>query len=69
MGVACQVTFWINTSMLAPLVEPDSGLLGGMWAVVAVIFVFRDTVGEAVRVGLDRLAVTCVALRCASRIY
>jgi uncharacterized membrane protein YgaE (UPF0421/DUF939 family) len=32
-----------------------------MWAVVAAIFVFRDTNDEALRAGLDRLIATCVS--------
>jgi uncharacterized membrane protein YccC len=61
MGIAFLVTYWVITRLLAPLVEPDSDLLGGMWAVAAVIFVFRDTGDEAVRAGLDRLVATCVS--------
>jgi hypothetical protein len=52
MGVACLVTYWIITVLLAPVVDSASDFLGGMWAVVAVVFVFRDTNDEALRAGL-----------------
>jgi hypothetical protein len=42
LTLACLATFWIITGILRPLIEsgPDN-LLGGMWAVVATVFVLR----------------------------
>ena len=48
MAVACLITYWIITSLLSGFVDQASDLLGGMWAVVAVVFVFRDTRAHAV---------------------
>jgi uncharacterized membrane protein YccC len=61
LGIACLVTYWTITVLLAPFVDPASDFLGGMWAVVAAIFVLRDTNDEALRAGLDRLIATCVS--------
>ena len=36
-------------------------MLGGMWCVVAVVFVFRDTRGHALSAGISRLIATCVS--------
>jgi hypothetical protein len=43
MAIACTITYAIITDVLAPFVDKSDDLLGGMWAVVATIFVFRDT--------------------------
>src|SRR6266436_499427 len=52
VGIACLVTYWTITRLLDPLVDQASDFLGGMWAVVAVIFVFRDTRDDTLRAGL-----------------
>ena len=38
-----------------------SDFLGGMWAAVATVFVFRDTRANSVSAGLSRLLATCVS--------
>ena len=43
MAIACTITYAIITHVLAPFVDKSDDLLGGMWAVVATVFVFRDT--------------------------
>jgi hypothetical protein len=48
MAVACLITYLIITSTLAKFVDQASDFLGGIWAVVAVVFVFRDTRAHAV---------------------
>src|SRR5262249_6626780 len=42
MAIACAISYWIITYVLAPFVDKASDFLGGMWAVVATVFVFRD---------------------------
>jgi uncharacterized membrane protein YccC len=61
MAIACLITYWIITYLLSGLVDQASDFLGGMWAVVAVVFVFRDTRARAVSAGLARLIATCVS--------
>jgi uncharacterized membrane protein YccC len=61
LAVACFITYWIITRLLSGFVDQASDFLGGMWAVVAVVFVFRDTRKEALRAGRDRLFATCVS--------
>ena len=43
MTIACAISYWITTSGLTTFVDKSSDFLGGMWAVVATVFVFRDT--------------------------
>jgi uncharacterized membrane protein YgaE (UPF0421/DUF939 family) len=61
LTVTCLVCYAIITHILAPFVDPSSNLLGGMWAVVATVFVFRDTHDQSVSAGLSRLVATCVS--------
>jgi hypothetical protein len=43
MAIACLIAYWITTHVLSRFVDRPSDLLGGMWAVVATVFVFRET--------------------------
>ena len=61
MGMACLITYWIITHLLSGFVDQAANLLGGMWAVVAVVFVFRDTRAHALSSGIARLIATCVS--------
>jgi Fusaric acid resistance protein-like len=60
--LACLTTFWIIAGILRPLVESASdNLLGGMWAVVATVFVFRNTRDQSLSAGISRMIATCVS--------
>src|SRR5262250_2849728 len=61
MGIACLITYWIITFLLSGFVDQASDFLGGMWAVVAVIFVFRDSRAHALSAGIARLIATCIS--------
>jgi uncharacterized membrane protein YccC len=61
MAIACAISYWIITYGLAPFVDKASDFLGGMWATVATVFVFRDTRANSVSAGLARLIATCVS--------
>src|SRR6516165_1128244 len=61
MRIACLITYWIITYLLSGFVDQASDFLGGMWAVVAVVFVFRDTRANALSAGTARLIATCVS--------
>ena len=62
MAIACLITYWIMTFLLllSPVDRPTD-LLGGMWAVVAAVFVFRDSRAHALASGIARLIATCVS--------
>jgi putative flippase GtrA len=61
MGIACLITYWIITYLISGFVDQASDFLGGMWAVVAVVFVFRDSRAHALSAGIARLIATCVS--------
>jgi uncharacterized membrane protein YccC len=61
MAIACAISYWIITYGLAPFVDRASDFLGGMWAAVATVFVFRDTRAGSVSAGLSRLIATGVS--------
>jgi hypothetical protein len=42
MALACLISYWIMTFALLPIVDKPDALLGGMWATVATLFVFRN---------------------------
>ena len=60
LAVCCLLSFKIITGLLtlSRFVPRDDELLGGMWAVVATIFVFRYTYGESVHAALSRTSAT-----------
>jgi uncharacterized membrane protein YccC len=61
--VSCAISYWLITHILAEAysISKDDDLLGGMWAVVATIFVYRDSNAEIVRSALSRMAATTVS--------
>jgi len=61
MTIACAISYWITTSGLTAFVDKSSDFLGGMWAAVATVFVFRDTRINSMSAGLARLIATCVS--------
>lgn len=61
MAIACGISYVIITQVLVPFVDRPDDLLGGMWAVVATIFVFRDSRRGSLSAGRDRLVATCVS--------
>lgn len=61
MAIACLITYLIITYALAPFVDKPDDLLGGMWAVVATVFVFRETRVSSLSAGVARLIATCVS--------
>jgi uncharacterized membrane protein YccC len=61
VGIACFLTYWIMVTALSRFVDRSSDLLGGMWAVIATIFVFRETGERTLSAGLHRLLATSVS--------
>jgi len=61
MTIACAISYWVITYGIARFVDKSSDFLGGMWAVVATVFVFRDNTGNSIAAGLARLLATSVS--------
>ena len=57
------ITYWLITRMLAHMlsVSRDDDLLGGMWAVVATVFVYRYSYEESVGAALSRMGATSLS--------
>jgi uncharacterized membrane protein YccC len=62
MAVACLLSYWLMTATFSRLADEPSRLLDGMWAVVATVFVFRDSRAHALSAGVSRLVATCVSI-------
>jgi hypothetical protein len=60
LAISCLISYWLITSILAReySVSRDNDLLGGMWAVVATIFVFRYRVLQSGRAAISRTLAT-----------
>jgi uncharacterized membrane protein YgaE (UPF0421/DUF939 family) len=61
MAVACAISYVLITELLGRFVDQANTLLGGMWAAVATVFVFRETREGSVSAGVSRLIATCVS--------
>jgi uncharacterized membrane protein YgaE (UPF0421/DUF939 family) len=64
LGVAGLISYWLTTRVLSLVysVSADDDALGGMWAVIATVFVFRDSNIKSVAAALSRMAATLVSL-------
>ena len=60
LAISCVTSFWLITNILPSVysISRDDDLLGGMWAVVATIFVFRHGYAESVGAALLRMSAT-----------
>jgi hypothetical protein len=63
LAVCCLLSYKIITVLLtvSRFVPRDDELLGGMWAVVATIFVFRYSCEESIRAALSRTSATLLS--------
>jgi uncharacterized membrane protein YccC len=63
LAISCLASYWLITYILANTysISRDDDLLGGMWAVVATIFVYRYSHAESVRAALSRMAATSIS--------
>jgi uncharacterized membrane protein YccC len=61
MSIACAISYWIMTHAIISVLDRDAALLGGMWAAVASVFVFRETRANAWSAGVARLIATGVS--------
>ena len=63
LAICCFISYRIITNILAAaqFMPRDDELLGGMWAVIATIFVFRYSYEESARAALSRTSATLVS--------
>jgi uncharacterized membrane protein YccC len=63
LAACCLASYAVITHILdaARIVSRDDELLGGMWAVIATIFVFRFTYQESVTAALSRMSATMLS--------
>ena len=61
MAIACGISYAVMTQGLAPFVDEKTTLLGGMWATVATVFVFRESRLISWSAGIARFLATCVS--------
>jgi uncharacterized membrane protein YgaE (UPF0421/DUF939 family) len=61
MTIACALSYMVIDQILVRYVDEPTKLLGGMWAVVATVFVFRESRASALNAGISRLIATCVS--------
>jgi uncharacterized membrane protein YccC len=61
-AVASLAAYWAVTSALSGFVGKEDGMVGGMWAAISAIFVFRDTRSASLAAGVSRLIGTAVGI-------
>ncbi len=63
LAICCLISYWIITDILAAVrfVPRGDEFLGGMWAVIATIFVFRFSYEESARAALSRISATLLS--------
>ena len=62
MAIACVISYWVMTHALSHVIGRNDDLLGGMWAAVATVFVFRSAREESLSAGAARLIATLVSI-------
>ena len=63
LAIACLLSYWLVTYLLARLhsVSSADDLLGGLWAVIATVFVCRFSYHQSMAAALSRMSATCVS--------
>ena len=63
LSVACLVSYWLTTRVLSLVysVSTDDDALGGLWAVIATVFVFRDSYDKSLAAAVSRMAATLMS--------
>ena len=63
LAIACLLSYWLITTVLTReySVSHEDDLLGGMWAVVATIFVYRTSHQKSTRAAVARTVATLVS--------
>jgi uncharacterized membrane protein YccC len=63
LAVACLISYWLTTRVLSLVysVGKDDDALGGMWSVIATVFLFRDSYDKSLAAAVSRMAATLVS--------
>jgi uncharacterized membrane protein YccC len=63
LALACLLTYWLVDSVVARVysISHADDLLGALWAVIATIFVCRDSYEQSVAAAVSRMAATTVS--------
>ena len=63
LAISCLISYWTITRILGHVysISRDDDLLGGMWAVVATLFVYRYSYKQSVQAALSRMTATSVS--------
>ncbi len=56
--VACTVTWFVSSVLIYGAIDIRNEMLGSMWAVIATIFVLKESHAESLKAGLVRIAAT-----------
>ena len=58
MAIACLITYWVMIFLLPRLVGWHSTSVGVLWAMIATVFVYKDTRTHSLSAGISRLIAT-----------
>ena len=63
LALACLVSYWLTTRVLSLVysVSPGDDALGGLWAVVATVFLFRESYHSSLAAAVSRMMATLVS--------
>jgi len=63
LAVACLISYWLTTRVLSLVysVSTADDALGGLWAVIATVFLFRDSYNRSLAAAVSRMAATLVS--------
>jgi uncharacterized membrane protein YccC len=63
LGLACTLSYWLATTVRTEAYSASraDGILSGLWAVIATIFVLRSSYAESVKAALSRMSATLVS--------
>lgn len=63
LAISCLISYWLITQLLVHVysLSRADDLLGGMWAVIATVFVYRTSYRESLAAALTRMASTLVS--------
>jgi chromate transport protein ChrA len=63
LALSCLVSYWLATTILALAHSPSQAddLLGGMWAVIATVFVVRHSYHRSMAAAVSRMSATLVS--------
>ena len=63
LAAACLISYWLTTRVLSLVysVSAADDALGGLWAVIATVFLFRDSYNKSLAAAVSRMAATLVS--------